>query len=78
MQVLQNLEQSNIATIKYYSETCTLHILFHNGNVHKYINVSEATWNELTLADHKLKYLKSNILKRHKLQKYDRIDARNF
>jgi hypothetical protein len=77
MEILQNLEQSNIASINYHNETCTLLILFHNGNIHKYINVSEETWQALTLADHKLKYLKSHILKQHKLQKDDRLDTRN-
>lgn len=69
MDIITNFEPSNIASIKYHNEIGTLQLSFHNGSVHEYLNVSLETWQKLSESEYKIKFLKSHILKQHKLLK---------
>lgn len=75
MDIITNFEPSNIASIKYHEATNTLLLSFHNGNIHEYLNILPETWQALSEAEFKLKFLKKHILKQHKLIKTTKFKA---
>lgn len=54
-------ESSNIASLKYYAETLTLQVSFHNGSDYQYFDIPQHIWEAFKLAESKGAFLNAEI-----------------
>ncbi|WP_260926754.1 KTSC domain-containing protein [Novosphingobium sp. 9] len=61
METYDAFESSNIASLKYDSDTLTLQVSFHNGSAYQYFDVPQQIWEAFKLADSKGVFLNAEI-----------------
>lgn len=61
MEEYSNFASSNIARLRYDSETSVLEVTFHNGGTYQYYDVPENIWVDFKSASSKGKFLHANI-----------------
>lgn len=70
MEILKNVESSNLSLVGYDASNAILELLFCNGNLYQYLDVSSDTWNELKNIEFKLRFIKTHIQKKHRFLKF--------
>ena len=60
-ETFDNFQSSNIALLKYDSETWTLEVTFHGGSTYHYFDVPENIWDGLKNADSQGVFLNAQI-----------------
>lgn len=60
-ETFNNFQSSNIASLKYDSETWTLEVTFHGGSMYHYFDVPENIWEGLKNAASQGVYLNAEI-----------------
>ena len=61
METYDAFESSNIASLKYDSDTLTLQVSFHNGSDYQYFDIPPQIWEAFKLAESKGVFLNSEI-----------------
>ena len=66
MEYLKNIEPSNLSLVRYDVSNAILELVFCNGNLYQYLDVSNETWNQLKAIDFKIRFIKTQIQKKYR------------